>query len=323
MSMLILNSHASLTQRPTSSKQQHPPLPSPPKSAEKPPQLPVSLASQSQPSPSVITNDNLVAEVYGNSRTMKKSMPPTLPPPPAGAVELSVVPPTRAGDDSGGSRSISPIEEEPYSTPGTEYSSGSHYRRGSDTAITNSRGVSPVEIRRAKSQMDRLRGPSPGAGRSSSPLSRQQMPSHLLSESSAPSPQVPSNQPERQNSARKRRSLQKPQPSSSTPLSRGPPLTKIDIAGKEEGEYEVITMQPRTATPVMTRQGSQRRRSSNSPIKDRTSPETYRPKGSRFPVNPSPTSRRGSNGKEPAFGQKLNQFDLVANNIENALNGMR
>lgn len=249
-------------------------------------------------------------------------------PTPPTAIELSTVPPTRAGDESSRSRSISPIEEEPSSTPGTEYSvSPMRTRRGSDDAKANSRDVSPVEVRRAKSQLDRLRGVSPVTVRAPSPLSRQHKPSDISermekNDRSAPAPKVPTSQPERQNSGRKRRSLQKPQVGA--PACYHPPMTTTEVAGADDdGAYEVITMAPRSTTPVLTRLDSKKRRSVTSPTKERTSPDTYKPKGSRFPVNPSGQPRRDSKGADAVFGQKLNQFDLVANNIENALNGMR
>lgn len=146
---------------PTSSKEQPPPLPSPPETVMKAPQLPVSRrVSQRLPAPTVITNNDLVAERNGDSRTMKSATPPLLSPP-FGAVELSVVPPTRAGDDSSGSRSISPIEEEPWSTPGTEYSSDSRFRRRSDTALWTPQSVSQGRNYRASCHVDRFGGVSP------------------------------------------------------------------------------------------------------------------------------------------------------------------
>lgn len=252
---------------------------------------------------------------------MKSASPPLISPP-FGAVELSVVPPTRAGDDSSGSRSISPIEEEPWSTPGTEYSSDSRFPHRSDTAQWTSRSVSQGRIYRASCHVDRLGGVSPVSARSPSPLSGLQSPGEISCDGSAPSPYIPTILPERQNSARKRHTLH-----SSPCVSRGPPLAKIEVAEKdeeeEEGECEVISMAPKVSTLVIARHDARRHRLSHSPIKDRTSPDTYRPKGPRFPVNPSPQSRRSSYGTDAVFGQKINQFDLVANSIENALVAMR
>lgn len=305
---------------PTSSKEQPPPLPSPPETVMKAPQLPVSRrVSQRLPAPTVITNNDLVAERNGDSRTMKSATPPLLSPP-FGAVELSVVPPTRAGDDSSGSRSISPIEEEPWSTPGTEYSSDSRFRRRSDTALWTPQSVSQGRNYRASCHVDRFGGVSPVSAQSPSPLSRLQSPADVSCDGSAPSPYIPTILPERQNGAWKRHTLH-----NSPSLSRGPPLAKIDVAEKdeEEGQYEVISMAPKVSTLVIARHDARRQRLSHSSIKDRTSPDTYRPKGPRFPVNPSPQSRRSSYGTNSVFGQKINQFDLVANSIENALVAMR
>ncbi|EMF12718.1 uncharacterized protein SEPMUDRAFT_108191 [Sphaerulina musiva SO2202] len=260
-----------------------------------------------------------IAERNGDSRTMKSATPPLLSPP-FGAVELSVVPPTRAGDDSSGSRSISPIEEEPWSTPGTEYSSDSRFRRRSDTALWTPQSVSQGRNYRASCHVDRFGGVSPVSARSPSPLSRLQSPADVSCDGSAPSPYIPTILPERQNGAWKRHTLH-----NSPSLSRGPPLAKIDVAEKdeEEGQYEVISMAPKVSTLVIARHDARRQRLSHSSIKDRTSPDTYRPKGPRFPVNPSPQSRRSSYGTNSVFGQKINQFDLVANSIENALVAMR
>ncbi|GIZ48572.1 hypothetical protein CKM354_001162600 [Cercospora kikuchii] len=350
-------SHANL---PTRTNKEDP-LPQAPASSsstatETAPQLPpVSSIPRLPPCPSVITNDNLVAEVNGNARAIS-AFPLNEP-----LVELSTLPPTRAGEESSRSRSISPIEEVP-STPGTEYSDaepGTGTRSDTSTPMALQKRISevprfkptlsnpiPPEFRRAQSVVVRR----PVAARASLPplkthKSDETLPDHANDDDlSAPAPSV---LPKREG----KRALQKAPadpPAGRHSLfpkidSSRPPMTQIEVVSNEEddGECVVITMQPRTSTPVRNKShrrsqhGSRsdkvlshhsRIRSNASPVKDDGSPGPSRPRGSRSTGLSSPPRRHSDaveNSDKPAFGQRISQFDIIANQIENALNEMR
>lgn len=122
-----------------------------------------------------------------------------------------------------------------------------------------------------------------------------------------------------------------------------PPMTQTEVVSNEEddGECVVITMQPRTSTPVRKKshQRSQHGsrsdklsshhlgiRSNASPVKDDGSPGPSRPRGSRNTGISSPPRKHSDvveSSDKPVFGQRISQFDIIANQIENALNEMR
>lgn len=64
-----------------------------------------------------------------------------------------------------------------------------------------------------------------------------------------------------------------------------------------------------------------------SPVTESLPPDIHQPTGQVMytvaAAEPRKTRSSISKGKQQAFGQDLSQFDLVANNIENALHGMR
>ncbi|KAF2174084.1 hypothetical protein M409DRAFT_48962 [Zasmidium cellare ATCC 36951] len=255
--------------------------------------------------------------------------------------ELSTTPPTRAGPQSVNG-SVSPVREQ-SSTPNTEISI-SPVRRDSN-ANTNSRGVSPVEVRRALGPLDRVRNQSPAArsvngngivnGHVKPQLPQNpntngtpngQTPTKSRPQSTVGSPQ-PLSQAQR---FAKRLSLQT-RPTPSPPPSAPPPAKKPD------SDYEeVITISPATTAPVQSYRRSraslvlipsQNGNSSHTldalSVAEGVNPAVYKPTNGDGHHDPN-KYRAESNGiMPPVFGQNLSQFDLIANNIENAFVAMR
>jgi hypothetical protein len=123
---------------------------------------------------------------------------------------------------------------------------------------------------------------------------------------------------------------------------RPPPPPPTTTDDNDDDEVEVITMHRLSATPSHHRTtrkslvlGPFNMSSPQihlSPVHETPDPDVV-PRPSRGGAAPHPTSAGADTRKHradsarggtvPAWGQGVNSFDLIANNIENALHGMR
>lgn len=113
-----------------------------------------------------------------------------------------------------------------------------------------------------------------------------------------------------------------------------PPPSFLPPAKKQADDYEeeIISIAPATTAPV---QNYRRSRASlvlipgNSNTLDALSvaegvnPAVYKPTNGDGHHDPNKYRAETTTSTQPAFGQNLSQFDLIANNIENAFVAMR
>ncbi|CAK4031748.1 Hypothetical predicted protein [Lecanosticta acicola] len=242
--------------------------------------------------------------------------------------ELSTTPPTREGPNSV-ARSVSPVREPSRNTPDTEIS-GSPPRRNSTSATpTSPRGVSPVEVSQALSPSNRVRDSSPATTRNSPSYDQVRAPVKQQPRSSLSGEtlqQVPNQTPRCQ----KRRSLPTHLNTYATPTAapepnKGPQLYE-----------EVITLTPSHAVPVQTYRRPRSAvvaPSSNAirhqgmsaldAVTEDSNPAVYMPTNGNGTTHDPLRDRSEQRPKSAYFGQKINRFDVIANNIENAFVAMR
>lgn len=259
-------------------------------------------------------------------------------------------PPSAAG-------SISPLRRDSDS-PGVG-GSASPARRQSFTpsSATNSRGVSPVDTRRVP---ERLVYPSPLSSTASfskppprqqpngaqhkSPLAIETNVNGQLSEPRTQSSVPPVHQPTSQQSPQKTSPphVQRFTKRFSVPIyvrprpPQPPPAVQTETP-EEEVDEEVIEMSPATSAPIMSYRRSRASFATPSSstshlpgngtpldaVSESNSPAVYRPKKADGSHHDPGQDGEASARAQPYFGQRISQFDLIANNIENAFVAMR
>lgn len=260
--------------------------------------------------------------------------------------ELSTTPPTRAGPQSVNG-SVSPIREQ-SSTPNTEISI-SPVRRDSN-ANTNSRGVSPVEVRRALGPLDRIRNQSPATRGAhgngivngyTHPQPRRPRSSHGIVNGHAHANSLPQQTPGAQQPLSQAQRFAKRLSLQTRPTPTPPPTVAAPVKQPNGDTEEVISISPATAAPVQSYRRSRaslalpsQNGNSSQPldalsVAEGVNPAVYKPTNGAGHHDPNkfraeqPQTQKAQGVNEPAFGQSLSQFDLIANNIENAFDAMR
>lgn len=197
----------------------------------------------------------------------------------------------------------------------------------SSSVATTSRGVSPVttDSRSRRGSYNNLQRQSP-APRNNNAYTSQEEAAQQLQQAK-----------ERlHRSGRDRLSLQTKMHPVSTPqvaqTSRPPNTLDPNKPSLAEGVVEVISMIPAIATPAQSYRGSRSSVITHSSHR-RASSEGRQPRKSSASSIPATYKPTGAEGRfcqpekkideQPYFGQVVNSFDLVANNIEKAVDAMR